>query len=276
MKWLTGIMQTHKYLIHSDGPLLWPGHQDLDEVLKIKATTPLLIWAGTYLGNPTPSGGYTFKRTWWADKNRYDYDDKAWSNQCVGRWISWDTAEEAKETSAYSAYVVGELTPDYRMCIRRVKLDRIEFPALPGIIEQVAERHNRDGKLKACIVEYKSSGVQAMQTLLAVAPDWLKALMVSFSPTISKEQRGQQAAVWCKNGSVLLPHPSDSNPWLMDFEDHLFDFPQSSIKDDADAFNQLIMYTENLLAAGWHTRQPKQQVIHKNERQRNGRKRGRI
>ncbi len=247
-------MQAYKYLIHDKSRLLWPEHQSLDETLKLQATTPVLIWEGTYQGNPTPATGYTFKRSWWAGKNRYDYNDKGWGNKCIGRWISWDTAEEAKATSAFSAYCIGELTPDYRMVIRRVELDKIEFPHLPGLIESVAQANNADGKLRGVIVEYKSSGVQAMQTLRAAAPSWLTALLISFSPTVSKEERGNQAAVWCKNDSILLPNPADGLTWLVDFEDNLFNFPQSVIKDDIDAFNQLIIYTENLLATGWHSR----------------------
>jgi hypothetical protein len=54
---------------------------------------------------------------------------------------------------------------------------------------------------------------------------------------------------------VLLPAPSELSPWLVDFEDELFTFPGSEFMDQVDAFSQLILYTENLLAEGWRARQ---------------------
>ena len=60
--------------------------------------------------------------------------------------------------------------------------------------------------------------------------------------------------MWCKNGSVLLPAPSAGAPWLVDFEDELFTFPAAANDDQVDAFSQLIIYIENLLAEGFHAR----------------------
>jgi hypothetical protein len=44
----------------------------------------------------------------------------------------------------------------------------------------------------------------------------------------------------------------------LDFEDELFDFPNSAFMDQVDAFSQLIIYTENLLAEGWRARRGSQ------------------
>jgi phage terminase large subunit-like protein len=54
---------------------------------------------------------------------------------------------------------------------------------------------------------------------------------------------------------VLLPHPGPDAPWLMDFEDELFSFPQGTFADQADAFSQLILFLENYLSEGWAARQ---------------------
>jgi len=242
----------YRYLVHSGGPALWPNHKPLTELLELQATTPENIFEATYQGNPTAPGGSTFKREWF--KTRFDAGNPALINQCVARYISWDTAMKAEEHNAYTAHVVGELMPDYRMNIRSVWRDRLEFPDLPDKIEEFYRIHNRDEKLRGIIVEDKSSGTSAYQTLMKTADANLKRLLIAFQPSGDKPTRGGQAAVWCKNGSVLLPAPSDACPWLVDFEDELFTFPGSVFKDQVDSFSQLILWVENLLAEGHRLR----------------------
>jgi predicted phage terminase large subunit-like protein len=234
---------------------LWPQHKPLPEVLELKGTTPVGIWEGTYQGNPMPPAGTVFQREWWkGEDRRFDAAERKLVTTCVARWISWDTGLKDEEDNAYTACVVGELWPDYRMAIREVWRERLQFPALPPKIEMYARKHNRDGKLRAVIIEDKASGISAYQTLKAGAEDWLADLLVAFMPSGDKEVRAQQAAVWCKNGCVLLPWPGLAVPWLVDFEDELFNFPGSSFMDQVDAFDQLVLFTENLLAEGWRAR----------------------
>lgn len=243
----------YRYLIHKNGPALWPEHKPLTEVLELKDTTPENIFEATYQGNPTAPGGSTFKRDFFKD-NRYDASDQGLINRCVARYVSWDTAMKAGVDNAYTAHVVGELWSDYRLAIRVVWRDRLEFPDLPDKIESFYKLYNRDEKLRGIIIEDKSSGTSAYQTLMKTADDNLKRLLVAFQPSGDKETRGGQAAVWCKNGSVLLPAPGPACPWIVDFEDELFTFPGSVFKDQVDAFSQLILWVENLLAEGHRLR----------------------
>lgn len=250
--------QNYRLLLHQRGPALWPGHKPLPEVLELKATTLEGVWEGTYQGNPVPPAGTVFHRGWWKEpETRFDAGDHKLVNLCVGRWISWDTGLKDEEQNAYSACVVGELWRDYRLGIREVWRERLQFPALPEKIAKFAHRYNVDGKLRGVIIEDKASGISAYQTLRTGADTWLANLLVAFMPTNDKETRAKQAAVWCRNGCVLLPWPGDAVPWLMDFEDELFDFPGSSFMDQVDAFSQLILWTENLLAEGWKARNGK-------------------
>ena len=53
----------------------------------------------------------------------------------------------------------------------------------------------------------------------------------------------------------MLPFPDNDASWLYDFEAELFNFPLSVFKDQADAFAQLVIYLENLLAQGWQARE---------------------
>lgn len=244
----------YRFLLHQNGPALWPSHKSAAEVLELRATTPDPIWEATYQGNPTPPGGQVFKRGWWTGKNRYDPADQALINICVGRWISWDTGLKDKETADFSAYSVGELLPDYRLILREEGRDRWEFPDLPAQMESVARQYNRDGKLRGLIIEDKVSGTSAYQTLMASAGNWLKRVLIAFQPVGDKIQRGQQAAVWCKNDCILLPQPGPQVPWLIDFEDEFFTFPGSTNDDQADNFSQMVIYLENLLSEGWRAR----------------------
>lgn len=247
-------MRTYQYTVHRDGPALWPEHKSLTEIQKLRATTPELIWEGTYQGNPTPAGGYTFKRIYWTGKNRYHFNDGSLRNQVLARYQSWDTAEEETETAAYSACITGEILTNYHLVIRHVYRKKLTFDALPADIESQARLWNDDGKLQAVIIEYKSSGKQAFQTLRATAPDWLRSLLFDYRVSDDKPTRAGAAAVWCNNDTVLLPHPGPDVTWLMDFEDELFTFPQSTFKDQVDAFSQLILFVENYLAAAWHAK----------------------
>lgn len=249
-------MRTYETTIHRNGPALWPEHKPLTEILKLRDTTPELVWASTYQGNPTPAGGYTFRREFWSGQNRYHPGELA--GRVIARYQSWDTAEETKESSAWSVGITGEILDDYRLAIVDVYRERMTFDVLPATIESVARRWDFDGRLRHIAVEDKSSGKQANQTLRATSPDWLRRMISPFQPVGSKEHRAAQAAVWCRNGMVLLPHPGPDAPWLMDFEDELFVFPQGTYADQADAFSQLVLFMENFLSEGYAARQGRQ------------------
>lgn len=248
---------THRVLLHSRGPALWPEHKPLAEILELQATTPEGIWNAIYQGSPKAPSGSIFKRAWWRGKNRYDSSPEnlvRMGSACVGRWISWDTAMKDTNESAYTADVVGELRPNFQMAIREVYRERLEFPELPQSMAQVTKRYNWDGKLRGVLIEDKASGTSAYQTLMASADRDLRPLLIPFMPVGDKDTRANQAAVWCKNDCILLPEPSGQVSWLLDFEEELFGIPTSVFRDQADAFAQLIIFCENLIADGWHAR----------------------
>jgi predicted phage terminase large subunit-like protein len=195
-----------------------------------------------------------FDPEWWTvtedhDARRYDAKDPRHVTEVAGRWISWDTALQDTANAAYSVCVVGELTPDYRLHIREVYRDKLTFPNLMTQIERMTRKYLNDEyrgapKLQAVIIESKVSGIDAFHTLRATADPAIARLVVPFLPEGSKEHRADLAAVWCKQGCVLLPWPDASVPWLRTLEDELFSFPDSAAKDQVDAFSQLILYPE--------------------------------
>lgn len=249
-------MPLHSVVIHQDGPALWPGHKPLEEVLQLKRETLDHIFESLYQGNPSPPGGSVFRRAWWsrAAGTRYDHADRGLVHSCVARYISVDTALKAGAEHDRAAAVVGELWPDYRLAVRLVRADRLEFPDLQEWIEALAIHGNRDDKLRGIIVEDKAAGTSALQTLAKSGPAWLRGLLIPFVPTTDKTTRANQAARWCKLGCIMLPGPSMDLHWLPDFEDEIFNFPQWTHDDMVDAFSQLILWLENVLQAGYEAR----------------------
>lgn len=225
----------------------------VEELEAARIDTPERVYRQEYEASFVDDASMIFDREWWLGKNRYDATDPTIPFKSIGRWISWDTGFKDKVTSAYTARVVGELMPDYRLLIRHVYRARHTFPTLPDAIGHDAATYN-DGKLRGVLIEDKASGTSAYQTLQAGSESWLVRLLVPFMPSGSKEQRAEQASVWCRNGCVLLPEPSDGAPWLLDYENELFSAPQSEFMDQVDATSQLILWVEKLLAEGYHAR----------------------
>jgi predicted phage terminase large subunit-like protein len=211
------------------------------------------VYRQEYEASFVDDASMVFDRSWWMGQNRYDPTDAFMPAKVIARWISWDTGLKDKDENAYTACVVGELLPDYRLMIRDVWRGRPIFPELPAVIAQVAKQYG-DGKTRAILIEDKASGTSAYQTLMAGADREVARALVPFMPSGDKIQRSEQAAVWARNGCVLLPEPGPKVPWLLDFEEELFAFPQTEFKDQADALAQLILYCENILAEGWRVR----------------------
>jgi predicted phage terminase large subunit-like protein len=227
------------------GELLWPERFDADAIqsLKNELMTELNI-SGQLQQRPAPISGHIYKKEWFAHRTL--------NTDIIARFISWDTAASVSDTSAFSSCTVGELMPDYRLYIREVYRDKLEFPQLQDMIEKMAHKYKYN--LKKIIIESKSSGISVLQTLKQSSEPWLSSLLIAFLPTVDKNTRAYNASVWCENGSVLLPPHDGSSPWLYDFEDELFTFPNSLFKDQVDSFNQLIIYLSNYLSTGYKAR----------------------
>ena len=247
--------QNYQYLIHAESRALWPQHKPLAEVLELQATTPELVFAGTYQGEPTPEGGVVFLRDWWASGDRrYTLGADEGGNPIVGRWVSVDTALKDKDESDYTALVVVELLANYLLRVRDVVRRKLTFPDLPSTIASIATQYNHDGLLRGVIVEDRQSGTSAIQTLQQSADLAIRQLIIPFVPTTSKQERARQGALWCKQGCILLPRPHGDATWLNDFEIELFSFPSGEHDDQVDAFSQILLWLEHVLSEGYRAR----------------------
>ncbi len=183
---------------------------------------------------------------------RFDNSLESHSQACIGRYISLDTALKDNTDSDYSAWIVAELTPDYRLQIREAHTERLEFPELFEEMVSLASRCDQDFKLRRIIIEDKVSGTSLYQSLVRWAPH-LEQYLDVFLPTTDKDHRNRLAAPWAKRGCISLPHPGPDARWLPALEEQLFN-ASSKKKDLRDAFNQLVIYEELMLAEGWAAR----------------------
>lgn len=203
------------------------------------------------------SGAVVWLREWFTD--RYRLDDEAMERQVIARFLSYDTASKDKDHNAYSACVVAELLPDYRMRLRHVWRERLLMPQLVERIERDIATWNTDGKLYtpghergAVIIEDRASGIGAYQTLMHGGSEMMRAVLRPFNPTTSKDERFGNAGVWAKNGSFLLPAPTDETRWLFAFEQEVFE--EGEFLDQRDAVAQVILWNEPRLSLGWQMR----------------------
>lgn len=226
-------------------------HIDQEEYRKSLAelddTTRKQLEEGLWVTDPA---GKPFASDWWRGQNRFLIGGEYLPT--IGRYQSWDTALTNKEKSAYSACVTGELTPDYKLKIMNVWRDKPIFPELADAMRDRYQEWNSDSQLHGIIIEGAASGKPAIQTLRAGADSAIGRRVIEYAPKGSKEERANQAAVWCKRGMVHLPHPDVTTGWLGEFERELLNFPETQFKDQVDAFCQLVLYLENFLITGWH------------------------
>lgn len=208
-----------------------------------------------------------FRAEWWANgRNRYDALDPRHTNACVGRYLSFDTAYKDQEQHDATSYGVYELWCDYRLAVREVWWEKINSVDLPERIADTAAQYNTDGKLMAVLIEDKGSGIgalQELQSLRSTSPAWLRPLLKPYLPQQSKEYRARQASRWCARDCILLPHPSEAAPWLLAFEQMLYRFPNTPLKDPIDQFSQMILWLNsvdstngyNMIEQGWRARE---------------------
>lgn len=245
-------------LIELTGVPSWDG-QDLEACRELANDIGIDAFLAECQHRMDVFGRAPFLREWWDGQNRYDSTDPRIARLAYGRFFAWDTANKDDPQNAYTVGVVGEITRDYRLLIRDVIRDRKEFDDLPDWVIRKLKPHAADLKLKGGWVEDAASGVQLLQVLGRTGPGWLRQGLWPSKPKGAKEERWGAAALWCRRGCVLLPHPHESVPWLPELEEELFAL-SPKFKDQRDAFSMLINELEasmGVLSQGWVGRRMK-------------------
>ena len=240
----------------SENPHL--NQEEYNEALsELDETTRKQLQEGLWVTNQE---GKPFRAEWYLRKNRFL---PGVIGRDVGprtRWISWDTALEDKDSSAYSVGVVLEVQPDYSVRVVDLMRKKLTFPDLPDAIMELYYKHERLGDVRGIIIEGQASGKPAIQTLRRSVDPKLASSIYEFNPKGDKHERASRAAVWAKRGLIHIPYPSVDNPWLENFEQELFAFPDTTYADQVDAFAQGVIYLENFLVIAWHGMEARRKV----------------
>lgn len=212
-------------------------------------------FAQEFLALPSAGADAIFERGMFAGE-RYDAADLSYRNSAVARYVAFDTAFLEKESADFTAYTVLDLMADYRVAVSEVGAARVAFPELLSMIEDVAVRHDADGKLRAVVIEQAASGQSAIQSLQAASGPLAGYIAPFKVGGAKKTERAREAAIWCRKGCVMLPEPSGAVPWLADFEQEVFSFPATRNDDMTDSFTTGVLYLSHLLAEGYRVRHP--------------------
>jgi len=142
----------------NDGDLLWSERFDSSTISKIQFSMTELDVSGQYQQRPTPLSGHIFRKEWF--QNRIENVD------VYARYIFADTASSLK--GDFTALMCVEHMSNNHIFIREIKRGKWEFPQLIKEITSFAERWKWG--LDAVVIEEKSSGIQAIQTLRGTIP----------------------------------------------------------------------------------------------------------
>jgi predicted phage terminase large subunit-like protein len=226
-----------------DNELLWAEKFDLPAVLKLQFTMSSLDIAGQYQQSPRAKLGNVFKKSWFARIENTDI---------VARYLFCDTASSLK--GDYTSIMCIEITSEYKLFVRDIYRERLEFPELVKNIKMMATRWSY--MLNGVVIENKASGIEAIQVLQSTTD----IPIVGYFPKVSKEERANVEAVWCEKGRVMLPPPGVSYPWLFDFENELFSFPNAPHDDMVDCLTEAIDYLGEIIVDGYAATIPQVQV----------------
>lgn len=220
------------------GEPLWPSFFPLERLEKIKKTLGERSWNALYQQRPAPEEGNIFKRRWF--HRRYDYRNPPKFIRIIN---SWDTATSEEEDAAWSVGEVwGEALDGFYLL--NVVRAQVEFPEL---LKMVRTMYNSTAqKPSAVLVEDKSSGRQVCQTIRRDST--IPIIPINPPKGYGKVVRAKLVSPICEAERVVLPYEA---PWLPDYEDELFMFPNSKNADQVDAKTQALSYlTDNTLTAG--------------------------
>lgn len=209
------------------GDLLDPKRFGPEEIAEAKDTLSPYQYAGRHQQRPTPAGGGIVQLQWF---NRYD----TLPHRPEKVVISVDTAQTAKETSAYWAIGVYLI---YRgeYFIAEVYRRQMVFPVGQRAVISICEKYRDLGYIPdEVLIENKSNGIDLINNLKS-NPDFPWPL-IPIDPEADKVTRMESQAGAVEAGKCFLP---SSAGWLPDFELEVEQFPLG-FKDQIDQFSQFL------------------------------------
>ena len=151
-------------------------------------------------------------------------------------FLSWDTASKVSANNAFSACSVIGIKKQ-KLYLLQIYRERLEFPALCRKIAELHEEYKTKypSALITTLIEDASSGPSLAQQLRYEHGD-MKVTLVK--PDTDKITRLESVSSYIENGLILFP--ADVANWWQDFSSELFTFPNTTFKDQCDAFSQCL------------------------------------
>jgi predicted phage terminase large subunit-like protein len=205
------------------GDVLHPERESKSDLDNIRSEVGEDIFAAQYQQCPSQPIGHMIKRD---TIQRYGYLPIRKESHYVIQ--SWDTAIKVTNDCSACATLLVDDKPNYYLL--EVVRDRLLYPELKAQAISQAEKHRPNtilieeaGLGKTLIKDLKAAGLPAV----GVIPEGDKLTRVS----IQLEK--------FTNGQVFFPREA---PWLVDFENELFAFPNGRYDDQVDAVIQALAH----------------------------------
>tara|TARA_R100000353_G_scaffold783_1_gene1058 strand:- start:1694 stop:3154 length:1461 start_codon:yes stop_codon:yes gene_type:complete len=208
---------------------LWEEFWSLEELLKVKASLPVMKWNAQWMQTPTSEEGSIVKREWW---QKWESDTLPNVSYIIQ---SYDTAFSKKENADYSAISTwGVFRPDEDSPDSIILLDcqkgRYDFPEL----KRLAMEEYKYWEPDMVLIEAKASGTPLTHELRR-----LGIPVVNYSPTRGhdKTTRMHSVAPIFESGLVYAPQKAFAEEMI----EECASFPFGANDDLCDTMTQALI-----------------------------------
>tara|TARA_A200000159_G_scaffold62313_1_gene57685 strand:- start:787 stop:2247 length:1461 start_codon:yes stop_codon:yes gene_type:complete len=208
---------------------LWEEFWSLEELLKVKASLPVMKWNAQWMQTPTSEEGSIVKREWWQKWESENLPKVSYIIQ------SYDTAFSKKENADYSAISTwGVFRPDEDSPDSIILLDcqkgRYDFPEL----KRLAMEEYKYWEPDMVLIEAKASGTPLTHELRR-----LGIPVVNYSPTRGhdKTTRMHSVAPIFESGLVYAPQKAFAEEMI----EECASFPFGANDDLCDTMTQALI-----------------------------------
>ena len=208
---------------------LWEEFWSLEELLKVKASLPIMKWNAQWMQTPTSEEGSIVKREWW---QKWESDTLPNVSYIIQ---SYDTAFSKKENADYSAISTwGVFRPDEDSPDSIILLDcqkgRYDFPEL----KRLAMEEYKYWEPDMVLIEAKASGTPLTHELRR-----LGIPVVNYSPTRGhdKTTRMHSVAPIFESGLVYAPQKAFAEEMI----EECASFPFGANDDLCDTMTQALI-----------------------------------
>lgn len=230
--------------LDESGQALAPSRFDAQELQRIKATQPALVWSALYQGEPAPLSGNIFQ----VDRWRYfgGPGQPAFPKDFDLIVQSWDASFKDSAGSDFCAGQTWGLRGAERWLFPNgYVLAKMDYPAFKNAVKEQAAQHPR---ASFRLIEDKANGSAVVAELRTQVTG-----LTPIEPEGGKISRAWAASADQSAGNCWLPDPSIA-PWVSDFVRRCALFPANINKpgsdDDLDSFTQLINWARQQVAQG--------------------------